>query len=80
MEVESFERSLRAYSRRVPFQPFTVELVSGTRITVDHPEALVFRGGLAVYIAPDGTPSLFDHGSVSQLTGANGVRPDQRPQ
>lgn len=80
MEVESFERSLRAYSRRVPFQPFTVEFVSGSRITVDHPEALVFRAGLAVYIAPDGTPSLFDRESVSQLSGANGVRPHQRRQ
>jgi hypothetical protein len=80
MEIESFERSLRAYSRRAPFQPLTVELVSGTRITVDHPEALVFRGGLAVYIAPDCTPSLFDHDSMSQLTGGNGAQPRQRPQ
>jgi hypothetical protein len=73
MEPESFERSLRAFSRRVPFQAFAVELVSGTRITVDHPEALVFRGGLAVYIDPHGTPTLFDHESVSKLAGANGA-------
>lgn len=67
MENESFERSLRAYSQRLPFQPFIVELLSGTRITVDHPEALVFRSGTAVYIAPEGTPNLFDHESVTQL-------------
>lgn len=77
MQSEAFERSLRAFSRRVPFQPFEVELVSGSRFTVDHPEALVFRGGLAVYIAPDGTPTLFDHEGVSQLSGANGSRPTQ---
>ena len=69
MESNSFERSLRAFARRTPFRSFTVELVSGTRVEVDHPEALVFRGGVAVYIAPDGTPTLFDHEGVSQLIG-----------
>ena len=69
MEIEAFERSLRAFVRRTPFQPFTVELTSGTRFEVMHPEALAFNGGLAVHVGPDGTPSLFDHGSVSQLLG-----------
>ncbi len=70
MQIEAFERSLRAFVRRAPFQPFTVELTSGTRFQVLHPEALAFNGGLAVYIGPDGAPSLFDHGSVSQLIGS----------
>ncbi len=69
MESESFDRSLRAFCRRVPFQPFTVELLSGTRFRVEHPEALAVNGGTAVYIAPDGTPSLFDHRRISQLIG-----------
>jgi hypothetical protein len=69
MQTDAFERSLRAFVRRAPFQPFTVELTSGSRFQVLHPEALAFNGGLAVYIAPDGTPSLFDHESVSQLLG-----------
>ena len=69
MQTDAFERSLRAFVRRVPFQPFTVELTSGTRFQVLHPEALAFNGGLAVYIGTDGTPSLFDHESVSQLVG-----------
>jgi hypothetical protein len=69
MLAEAFDRTLRAFARRTPFRPFTVEFVSGTRITVDHPEALVFRGGVAVFFSPDGTPSLFDHESVSQVTG-----------
>lgn len=69
MESESFDRSLRTFCRRVPFQPFTVELQSGTRFRVEHPEALAVNGGTAVYITPDGTPSLFDHHSVSQLIG-----------
>jgi hypothetical protein len=74
MQPRAFERSLRELSNRVPFQRFNVEFVSGSRITVDHPEALVFRGGLAVYVAPDGTPSLFDHESVARLSRLNGKR------
>ena len=60
MQTDAFERSLRAFVRRTPFVPFTVELTSGTRFQVLHPEALAFNGGLAVYIGTDGTPSLFD--------------------
>ena len=70
MESASFERSLRAFSHRTPFQSFTVELSSGERITVDHLEALVYRGGLAVYVALDGTPTLFDHAGVTQMIGS----------
>ena len=77
MQAEAFERSLRGFSRSVPFEPFLVELVSGSSFTVDHPEALVFRGGLAVYIAPDGAPTLFDHEGVSRLFGANGSQSTQ---
>ena len=77
MQPQTFERSLRAFSQRVPFRPFAVELVSGSLVTVDHPEALVFRGGLAVYIAPDGTPSLFDHEGVNRLSEAHGSQSTQ---
>ena len=69
MTVENFDRTLRAFQRRTPFRPFTVELVSGFRLQVDHPEALVFRSGTAVFVAPDGTPTLFDHEGVSRLVG-----------
>lgn len=50
--------------RRKPFQSFAVELVSGERIIVDHPEAVVIRSGLAVFIDAKGVPTLFDHESV----------------
>jgi hypothetical protein len=69
MTTSNFERTLRALQRRKPFHAFTVELVSGDRFQVDHPEALVFRGGVAVYIGRDGTPAIFDHEGVSQLIG-----------
>ena len=74
MQSQAFDRALRGFSRRVPFRRFTVELVSGTRFTIAHPEALVFRGGTAVYIAPDGNLHIFDHEGVSRLSDANGKR------
>ena len=72
MEAGNFDRTLRGMARQSPFQPFTVELNNGARVEVDHPEALVFRGGLAVFVNSDGDPSLFDHQSVSRLVGARG--------
>lgn len=69
MTPNNFERALRAFQRRKPFQPFTVELVSGDRFQVDHPEALVFRDGVAVFVAQGGVPVLFDHEGVSQMIG-----------
>ena len=69
MTPDHFDRTLRALQRRKPFRPFTVELVSGDQFQVDHPEALVLRDGVAVFIAAGGTPVLFDHESVSQMIG-----------
>lgn len=67
MNMEYFERALRAFQRRTPFRPFTVELVSGDRFQVDHPEALVLRDGVAVFVAAGGIPTLFDHEGVCQV-------------
>lgn len=75
MTAENLERMLRAFQRRTPFRSFVVEMVSGSRIQVDHPEALVFRGGAAVYVAPGGDITLFDHEGVSQITDAASAQP-----
>jgi len=69
MDAENFEKSLRAFQRRAPFRPFTVALVNGDQFQVDQPEALVLRDGVAVFIAAGAVPTLFDHESVSELTG-----------
>ena len=74
MQPQALDRALRGFSQRVPFRRFKVELVSGTQFTVDHPEALVFRSGVAVYIAPDGGLTVFDHEGVSRLSDTNGKR------
>ena len=69
MTAEHFDRKLRAFQKRAPFKAFTVELVSGQRFQVDHPEALVLRDGVAVFVAKGGIPVIFDHEGVSQVLG-----------
>lgn len=67
MDTNTFEQSLKAFARRVPFKLFTVEMVSGATIEVDHPEAMIIRKGIAVFVDAQGIPTLFDHQSVSRL-------------
>lgn len=69
MEKENFERLLHALSHRKPFKPYTLEFMSGESIEIDHPEALVIRAGVAVYLSADGTPAWFDHAGVSRVVG-----------
>jgi hypothetical protein len=69
MTVERFQTTIRAFQRRVPFRSYIVELVSGDRVQVDRPEALVLRGGVAVFVNEFGAPVIFDHDGVSQILG-----------
>jgi hypothetical protein len=69
MIAENFDKTLQAYQKRRPFRSFVVRFVSGEHIEVDHPEALVIRAGVAVYISPKGVPTLFDHESISEVAG-----------
>jgi hypothetical protein len=72
MERANFEKSLNAFVQRRPFKPFRVELVSGTRLTVDHPEALAHRGAVAVFVDARGDYTLFESTGVAQITEATG--------
>jgi hypothetical protein len=69
MTSENFDNIITALQTRSPFQPFTVELVGGSRFEVDGPRALVARDGVAVFIAPGGVPIWFDHERVTQIIG-----------
>ena len=40
---------MQAFSRRRPFKPFIVELVSGQQLIIEHPEAVAFRAGKGVF-------------------------------
>ena len=67
MTAENFDQAMRVLVARNPYQVFTVELNGGQRFEVDYPGALSFRDGVAVFLAPGGTPVLFDHDSVNQI-------------
>jgi hypothetical protein len=67
MTSEAFDRSLRAFRRRTPIRPFHVKLVSGCSFSIEHPEALATQAGVAVYVAPDGEITLFDHEGVARV-------------
>ena len=69
MTPDNFTRTLRAFQRRTPFKPFTVALINGDRFQVDHPEALVVRDGVAIFVAHGGTPWIFDHEGLSEFIG-----------
>lgn len=69
MQADHFDNTLTAFQSRLPFRPFTVALVNGDRVEVDHPKSLVVRDGVAIYIAPGGFPVIFDHEGVSQVIG-----------
>ena len=79
MQPSNFDRTLRSFQHRSPFRPFSIRFVSGESVNVDHPEAVVVRAGVGVYVAQDGTPTLFDHDSVSEVCTAGGGRKPRRP-
>ncbi len=72
MTPEHFEKALQAFQRRRPFRSFSVHFASGEHIEVDHPEALIIRSGVGVYLSAAGVPTLFDHESVSEVVGETG--------
>lgn len=69
MDPGTFDATIQTFKRRQPFRPFTVAMVNGDRFEVDHPEAVVVRDGVALYVAAGGIPVIFDHEGVSQVVG-----------
>ena len=78
MTAKNFDKTLQAYQKRRPFRSFLVRFVSGEQIEVDHPEALVVRGGVGVYISRAGVPTLFDHEGVNEVVGETERRKPKR--
>jgi hypothetical protein len=69
MDSRTFDATIQTFRRRLPFRPFTVAMVNGDRFEVDHPEAVVVRDGVALYVAAGGIPVIFDREGVSQVIG-----------
>ena len=77
MDRDTFDSTIRTFKNRVPFRPFTVSLVNGGKLEIDHPEALVVRDGVALFAGPGGVPAVFDYEGVAQVVGdlANRIGP-----
>jgi hypothetical protein len=69
MDRDTFDGTIRQFKHRTPFRPFTVAMVNGDRLEVDHPDALAVRDGVALFAGPGGVPVVFDHEGVSQIVG-----------
>jgi hypothetical protein len=68
--AEHFDSVYETFQSIRPFRIFTVELNGGRRLEIDHPGALVFRQGVAVFLAPGRVPVFFDHDSVNHVIGS----------
>lgn len=68
MDRNQFAEALDALCRRTPFGSFAIELTSGTRLRIEHPEAVILHGDTAVHFASGGRLNLFDHQGVARLT------------
>jgi hypothetical protein len=69
MDRDTFDSTIRTFKHRTPFRPFTVSLVNGERLEVDHPDALAVRDGVGLFVGPGGVPAVFDHEGVAQVIG-----------
>ncbi len=75
MDRETFDATIRTFKNRTPFRPFTISLVNGERLEVDHPDAIIVREGLGLFAGPGGIPSVFDYEGVAQVVGDLANRP-----
>ena len=69
MDRDTFDSTLRAFKHRTPFRPFTLAMVNGDRLEVDHPDAVAIRDGVGLFAGPGGVPAVFDHEGVCEVIG-----------
>ncbi len=69
MERDNFTATIQSFQRRPLFGPSRVAIVDGDRLEIDYGNMVVVREGIAVFIAPGGTPVSFDYEGVSQIIG-----------
>ena len=69
MDRDTFESTIRTFKHQRPFRPFTISLVNGERVEVDHPDALAVRDGVGLFAGPGGVPAVFDYEGVAQIIG-----------
>ena len=78
MTTENFAWALRLFCQRRTFLPYVVELNTGFRLVIRHPEALVLRKEMAYYVRRDYHTRLFDASSVTQMSDLPFEEPPER--
>ncbi len=73
MTPNNFKEVLRGFLRLTPFRPFTLELVSGSRIEVNHPEALTLYDELVVCLSTSDIRNVFEYAAVVRFIGGTGI-------
>jgi hypothetical protein len=73
MTQKDFQKVLTAFCKRSPFRPFTLELLNGSRVEVNHPEALRQQGDLLIYKSTSGIQSVFGYESVIRFIDSTGT-------
>jgi hypothetical protein len=67
MSLDSFERFLELLNSRSPYRSYLIELASGDRLEVRHPEAIARTGDCFYLRAPDREQRVFEPDAVVQL-------------
>ena len=67
MTQEQFDAAYRAFCRRRPFRPFSIEFASGHQLQISHPEAVRNEADLYAMRCPDGGHVVLAAESVSRL-------------
>ena len=69
MDRDTFDSTLRTFKHRSLFRPFTLAMINGDRLEVDHPDALAVRDGVGLFAGAGGVPMVFDHEGVCEIAG-----------
>ena len=64
MTLDRLTAALWAFNHRRPFKSYWIELASGKRMSVSHPETVTLRNKLWEYVNPERGRHLFENESV----------------
>lgn len=67
MTIDLFEQFLKYFNSRSPFRSYLIELVSGDRLEVRHPEAIARRGDFCYLRSPTREQRIFEADAVVQI-------------
>jgi hypothetical protein len=68
MDQQNFINALRGLYNERPFHQFDIELSSGAKLRVGHPDALAFMGQRAVLLTTDGLSHHLDGHRVARIS------------